>query len=590
MQDSISYRNMEFELYGNLVQMKNILSYYAPEDPIISEIAGCLEQIKTRTYNVAVMGEFRRGKSSLINALLGLKVLPADVTPTTATINRITFGTEPEVVLHFKDARSQRIRIDELQDYVTKITEEQEKVARSIREAVVYYPTVICQNHVDIIDTPGLNDDADMTQTTIGLLHEIDAVIVAVSALSPFSQSESSFVADLIASPSVHNIVFVITFIDQIEPEDFPRLFDTICARIDTMVRAEVEARYSDRPDILEKARHILGEKRLRIFAVSAYQALRSFVTNDRKLLKASRFPVFKEQLYALLTAQQSVHIVQRTYEMILKAARKFDEIYQNKFAIISGNIDRLQDAQRDSTAYFEERAAHIEQAHARGDARLVKLVEGVPAFADAGKAAFIKALAAVGKNDAQTIRAAILQGQNDAQAALEKACAQLLAVLEGCFADAVLDVFDFRERKLCKPLEEHLPGLLTNNDALLSETEAAMASAGKLPRFAWCEDCAPKVANLAHANVIVHIGAVLRHSLARYASKLKTYIAARWEPLLTAGERDAAKRETIEKCLAENLQREQNDLLVCKGNYQLHKDMVELLVQSTTRLRQQVE
>ena len=87
------FKDIEFELYGNLIQMKNILSYYNVEDEIIGDLAECSELIKSKKYHVAVVGEFRRGKSSLINAILGLKVLPADVTPTTATINRITFGT-----------------------------------------------------------------------------------------------------------------------------------------------------------------------------------------------------------------------------------------------------------------------------------------------------------------------------------------------------------------------------------------------------------------------------------------------------------------------------------------------------------------
>jgi predicted GTPase len=138
------------------------------------------------------MGEFRRGKSSLINALLGLNVLPSDVTPTTATINRITFGTEPKATIHFMDGRKSDINISELQSYVTKLTEENEKTALSIREAVIYYPTVICQNHVDIIDTPGLNDDETMTRTTINILNDIDAVIVTVSALFPYSETEKT--------------------------------------------------------------------------------------------------------------------------------------------------------------------------------------------------------------------------------------------------------------------------------------------------------------------------------------------------------------------------------------------------------------
>lgn len=54
----------------------------------VEKINGNIELIESRKFNVAVMGEFNRGKSSLINAMLGLNILPADVTPATATINK----------------------------------------------------------------------------------------------------------------------------------------------------------------------------------------------------------------------------------------------------------------------------------------------------------------------------------------------------------------------------------------------------------------------------------------------------------------------------------------------------------------------
>jgi len=88
----VNYKDIEFKLHEYLINLKNVLSLLDVQDKLISDIDQSINLIKSRKYNVAVVGEFRRGKSSLINALLGFKVLPADVTPTTATINRITYG------------------------------------------------------------------------------------------------------------------------------------------------------------------------------------------------------------------------------------------------------------------------------------------------------------------------------------------------------------------------------------------------------------------------------------------------------------------------------------------------------------------
>lgn len=128
-------------------------------------------------FEVAIVGEFKRGKSTLINALLGQDVLPADVLPATATLNRVTYSDEPYVQVEYKDGRSEQVDIDELENYVTKLTLEAEEVAETVKEATVYYDTDFCKNNVDIIDTPGLNDDEQMTNVTLSILPKIDAAV-----------------------------------------------------------------------------------------------------------------------------------------------------------------------------------------------------------------------------------------------------------------------------------------------------------------------------------------------------------------------------------------------------------------------------
>ena len=315
----IDYKRLEFELYEQLLIAKDLLEPLHGSGPITARLDEELERIKTKKYHVAVVGEFRRGKSSLINALLGLPVLPADATPTTATVNRITYGAEPCVTIHYKDGSQKQLEsLEELPNYVTRLSAEREAVAKTVREAVVEYPIVICQNHVDIIDTPGLSDDEEMTRVTIGLLQNIDAAIVAVSALAPFAESERNFVTELIANPGITHILFVVTFIDQIDPDEYDRLFTGIKNRVRQMVLAEVEERCGQEQWILEKAHRILDEPS--VFGVSARKALQAFVKNDRQMLEESRFPEFKQALYAILTARQSVNMAEKAAHALQEA------------------------------------------------------------------------------------------------------------------------------------------------------------------------------------------------------------------------------------------------------------------------------
>ena len=71
------------------------------------------------------MGEFNRGKSTFINALLGQRVLPAYVLPTTAIINEVKWGQQRRAVLHHLPKKDGKVKppldipIDQLEKYTT---------------------------------------------------------------------------------------------------------------------------------------------------------------------------------------------------------------------------------------------------------------------------------------------------------------------------------------------------------------------------------------------------------------------------------------------------------------------------------------
>lgn len=581
----MDFKDIEFELYGNLIQMKNVLSYYKREDDVIQELVNCAELIKTKKYHVAVVGEFRRGKSSLINAMLGLKVLPADVTPTTATINRITFGTEPQVTICYKDGSTEMVPIEELQNYVTKRNEEMEQRALRIREAVVSYPTVICQNHIDIIDTPGLNDDESMTGITLTLLQEIDAVIVAVSALSPFSEVEKGFVTELIARETISDIIFVVTFIDQVDEEDLPRLLTNIQKRIQQMTLAEVEKRYGDKEEIQRKAKRILQD-RFKLFAVSSYQALQSFITGNRELLNRSRFPFFKEELYKLLTAGQSVHVVERVTTVIHRAAEGFDRIYREKFDVIEDKISGLQNALALTERYYEEQQPCLKAQTRNLEDRLEELLGEVREDNWKLKTHFCKSLYTVRHNAPDLILKAIRQAENQ-------------SIRQGCARTSQLDaaVERLAEEVLCalhdRRLEfyEMIQPLVTDEVTLMEPEqwrEQTRTEIGRIERAPFCftDELLPKVPRLEHCNVIAYIEPVLFQSVEAVREPCQNFAKNVLRVLEHRIRVDDELREVVGTSLTEQLENAQRELLVCQGNYELHQSMVRGLMDSTENLR----
>ena len=95
---------------------KIILSGNNPEE--ISKIEYLSEKIKTNTVNFAVIGQFKRGKSSFINALLGKDILPSAVIPVTSVITIIEYSDFIKSKVYFLDDNSIDIKINKLNSMI----------------------------------------------------------------------------------------------------------------------------------------------------------------------------------------------------------------------------------------------------------------------------------------------------------------------------------------------------------------------------------------------------------------------------------------------------------------------------------------
>lgn len=313
MNDVANFKSLEFTLYDCIGQLRSFCAAKELPGDHLRELDDALERIKTHHLSIAVMGEFKRGKSTFINALLGMRILPADVTPTTATVNCIVYGDEPGVTIKYKDGSEKSIELVELSKYVTKLTEEAELRAMEIDSAVIRYPTALCANHIEIIDTPGLNDDAAMTEISMSVAKSVDAVIIVLSALSPFSELESKFAAKLITLENIDTLFFVVSFIDKIEEEERELFLTKLKSRIINAVQLELEEMEAFSP----KVEQILSE--INLCAVSSTEALDAIVRGDNKLLRKSNLETMKTSLFQFLAASQGYTLIQKSKAAAVK-------------------------------------------------------------------------------------------------------------------------------------------------------------------------------------------------------------------------------------------------------------------------------
>lgn len=320
----ISYQALLTSITGgisNLSKICNALEMTERADAL----AAAKQKLQNHAFSVGIMGEFKRGKSTVINALLGKEVLPADILPCSATLNQIKWDSRPHAEVRFKDGSVKEVSIEELADYVTKLTEESEQNSANVDEAVVYYPCQFCQNGVKIIDTPGLNDDERMNQVAESVLPTLDAIIMVIVPDAPFSISEADFVRNKVMFSDLARIVFVINKIDMVRPRDRQRVIDSITKKIQSSVLEKVSSIYGEDSTEYHEAVSKLGG--IRVYPLSARDALDGKLEGDAELLEESGMVEFEQVLTKLLTEERGLLELVAPVNTLLGAAKEASDI-----------------------------------------------------------------------------------------------------------------------------------------------------------------------------------------------------------------------------------------------------------------------
>jgi len=184
-------------------------------------------------FRLAFVGEFSRGKSYLINRLLGRNILPEGALPTTATITSIVAGEEDRMEVRI--AGKTEIRPLEEASWEDLLATDSAGT-----DAEVFAGLRISLNHewlrsldVEIIDTPGAGDLSDRRAAMVSdILSQSDAAVLLVSATSPFSMTEAAFLEQEVIGRHVPRIMVAVSKLDTIPPEQREKVMQSIRYRI----------------------------------------------------------------------------------------------------------------------------------------------------------------------------------------------------------------------------------------------------------------------------------------------------------------------------------------------------------------------
>jgi small GTP-binding protein len=166
-----------------------------------------VRKLQADRFHLVVVGEFNHGKTTFVNALLGQRVLPVGVTPTTAVIHNIEWAETPRAAVCFASGERKPLEFSEIGSFAVNSAASHD----AVDSLVVGYPSALLEKGVVLVDTPGVNDlSRQRADITYEYIPKSDAVLFVVDAGQPVKDSERAFLQEKLLKQSRDKIVFVV--------------------------------------------------------------------------------------------------------------------------------------------------------------------------------------------------------------------------------------------------------------------------------------------------------------------------------------------------------------------------------------------
>ncbi|GAP06022.1 dynamin family [Anaerolinea thermolimosa] len=246
-------------------------------------------------FNLVVVGQFKRGKSSLMNAIIGRDLLPTGLLPLTSAITTLCFGPQEKVYIKRSDwVFEQEINFSELPEYVTE--QGNPGNTKGVIEARVELPIPFLRRGLFFIDTPGIGSNrSENTATTYAFLPQSDAVIFVTSVEAPLSEPEEAFLRDV--QLYARRLFVVVNKVDLLAEKEVDSVFDYIKTGVS----------------------RILGSSDIRIYPLSARLALESKLHSGNPNVGQNGLEILEADLEKFLAEEKSQLLLVSILDQLLR-------------------------------------------------------------------------------------------------------------------------------------------------------------------------------------------------------------------------------------------------------------------------------
>jgi len=276
------------------------------------------EDLRQGVFRILVFGDWKRGKTNLLNALIGEPVLPTGINPCTAVITIVRYGNNKQVTIHFNDGKpSESIDFQTFNQPFTVPPDYEEIAFPDIERVVIEYPLEILKNGIEFITFPGLRETEASLDLRLNYINNCHAILFVLSAKSQFTMYEHRFLDNYLKDKGL-TIFFPINYWNCIhesllDPDDKQEV-----AEAETKVRQHFKTNLL--PYCQVNGKNLYNQRVFELNALAAFQARR-----QQTCLKGTGFEKFISALNEFVTEQTN----KRLKKEILTAKKVARKIYQ---------------------------------------------------------------------------------------------------------------------------------------------------------------------------------------------------------------------------------------------------------------------
>ena len=197
------------------------------------------ERLQREDVTISVIGQFKRGKTTLVNSILGSGLLPVGIVPITAAVTRIRYKQgETSSTVHFLNGLSKDVPVGSVREYISE--QENHDNAKGVAEVELKVDSGFLKDGLVIVDTPGVGSVYESnSKSAYDFAKESDGVIFMLSVDSPVNKIEVDFLKSV--QKFAGKFYFAVNKTDTVDGDDLSEYLDYCTALISDIMGYEAD-------------------------------------------------------------------------------------------------------------------------------------------------------------------------------------------------------------------------------------------------------------------------------------------------------------------------------------------------------------